>query len=195
MSFFNKGKGFGNFFFSTSTAKVGEPSIREEVEKIIHTEKRGSVLVYRRVRRDTEGHPVLSSAARSTRSSESLFKNNEGMKFLFDDHIVKGYINQDQTYHDPGKVKTYGDSRTDQVIIYLEADVMSSISDDLFDMPDEHDKIIIPEFNIEGILRSPLAISEAYDITTVEPFRLDGTGRVEFFKLQLKSQHDRSNRL
>ena len=92
MSFFSKGKGFGGFFTSQTVAAIGEPDIREEVSKIIQDEKRGSILVYRRARRDAKRNPILAEAAAGTRSSEALFKNNEGMRYLFDDHIIKGYI-------------------------------------------------------------------------------------------------------
>lgn len=195
MSFYGKGKGFSGLYSEKSSAVIGESDIRAEVAKIIYDEKRGSVLVYRRARRDAKGNPVLASSTRNTRSSEALFKNNEGMRYLFDDHIVKGYVSIGQTYHDPGEIKRYGDSRTDNVVVFLEAEVLSSIYDDTFEKPDAHDQIIVPEYDIEGKLRSPLAIEEIHDITSVEPYRLDGTGRVEFFKVNLKSKFDKSNKL
>jgi hypothetical protein len=195
MSFYNKGKGFDRFFISKTAAVVGESDIRAEVSKIIHDESRGSVVVYRRARRDPKGNPILATATRETRSSEALFKNNEGMRYLFDDHLIKGYISIGQSYHAPGQIKTYGDSRTDNTEIYLEAEVLSTLYNDSFTKPDEHDQMIIPEYDIEGILRSPLAIEEMYDITSVEDYRLDGVGRVEFFKINVKSKFDKSNRL
>lgn len=195
MSFYRKGKGTGNFFFTKSTAAAGEPGVREEVAKIIQSETRGSLLVYRRIRRDAEGNPILSSSAKGTRSSEALFKNNEGIRYLFDDHMIRGYIALDLVYHEPGKVKEYGDSRTDNKAIFLEADVLSKIYDDTFAKPDALDKLIIPEYDIEGKLASPLAIREMYDIGSVEPYRLDGTGRVEFFKINVMTKFDKSNRL
>lgn len=195
MSFYRKGKGTGNFFFTKSTAAAGEPGVREEVSKIIQSETRGSLLVYRRMRRDAEGNPILSNSAKGTRSSEALFKNNEGMRFLFDDHLIRGYIALDMVYHEPGKVKPYGDSRTDNKVIFLEHDILSSLYDDEFAMPDALDKIIVPQYNVEGKLASPLAIREVHDIGSVEPYRLDATGRVEFFKVNIMTKFDKSNRL
>lgn len=195
MSFYKKGKGTGNFFFNKSAAAAGEPDIRAEVSKIIQSETRGSLIVYRRVRRDAAGNPILSEAAKGNRSSEALFKNNEGMRFLFDDHLIRGYIGMDMVYHEPGEVKPYGDSRTDNKVVFLEADVLAKLYDDTFEMPDALDKIIIPQYDIEGKLASPLKIREIHDIGSVEPYRLDGTGRVEFFKVNILTKFDKSNRL
>lgn len=195
MSFFRKGKGTGNFFFTKASGAAGEPGIREEVSRIIQDETRGSLIVYRRTRRDDQGNPILSNAAKGNRSSEALFKNNEGERFLFDDHLIRGYIALDLVYHEPGKVKQYGDSRTDNKCVFLEADILAKLYDDSFEMPDALDKIFIPKYDIEGKLASPLAIRETYDIGSVEPYRLDGTGRVEFFKVNVMTKFDKSNRL
>jgi hypothetical protein len=195
MSFFKKGKGGSNMFSETQALSNGEPSPREEVKQIIHGDKRGSWLVYRRVRRDDEGYPMISDEAASNRSSEALFKNNSGLKYLFDDYLIKGYISLDQTYHESGKVIAYGDSRTDVVAVYLEHDVIASKTNNIFDIPDAHDKIIIPQYDIEGRLKSPLAIKEQYDIGSVEPFRLEGTGRLEFVKVNMLSNFNKSHRV
>lgn len=195
MSFYSKGKGSDPFFTSRKVAVIGESDIRAEISKIIHDESRGSVIVYRRARRDESGNVILANATKQTRSSEALFKNNEGMRYMFDDHLIKGYISIGSNYHDPGVIKQYGDSRTDNASIFLEAEVLSSIYSDTFTKPDEHDQIIVPEYDIEGVLRSPLTIEEVYDITSTEDYRLDGVGRIEFFKLNIKSKFDKSNRL
>jgi len=62
-------------------------------------------------------------------------------------------------------------------------------------MPDAYDKIILPEFNIEGELTSPLKVRLRFDIGSVEPYRLSAFGRVEFFKINLLSNFDESIQL
>jgi hypothetical protein len=195
MSFYKTGKGYRSIFSTSSSGAIGEPGPREEVSEIINDEKRGSVLIYRRMRRDDAGRPLLSGAAEGNRSSESLFKNNEGMKYLFDDYMVRGYISIDQTYHEHGKVQSYGDARTDTRAIYFEHDIIERFTGNSFDMPDAHDKIITPIYDIEGVLRSPLTIKEQYDVGSVELFRLDGRGRLEYVKVNLLSKFDKSHRL
>jgi hypothetical protein len=188
---FNKGK-IQDRFFTPDKAMKKEPDLRYELKKIIYQENRGQYVVYRRARRDENQAPILSNAANSNRSSEVLFKGNEGMKYLFDDYLIQGVLALSGINHETGVVKGYGDSRTDGRVLYLEHDILSRATNNSFDMPDEHDKIIVPMYDIEGKLKSPLTIDEQFQVGVVEPFRLNSIGRIEYFKLRLLSQFDRS---
>lgn len=189
---FNKGKIFEKFFQPNKGIKK-EPDLRFELKKIIYTESRGQYIVYRRARRDANQVPMLSNSAGSNRSSETLFKGNEGMRYLFDDYLIQGVLALGGINHETGVVKGYGDSRTDGRVLYLEHDILSRATNNSFDMPDEHDKIIVPMYDIEGKLKSPLSVDEEFNVGVVEPFRLNSIGRVEYFKLRLLSQFDRSH--
>ena len=173
----------------------GEPDIRKEIKKLLFTEERGSYYIYRRVRRDSQGYPIAASSTLENRSGEATFGTNKGMKYLFDDYMVTAYLSEGSNFHEPGKVKEYGDSRSDALILYLEHDVLFKHTSNLKDMPDEFDKIIEPEIDINGTVSSPLAIRVKYDIGSSEPYRLDKFGRVEFFKINLISNFDNSIRL
>ena len=59
----------------------------------------------------------------------------------------------------------------------------------------DNEEIIIPKFDLEGNISSPLRVEELYNITSVEPYRLDGNGRIEYHKLNLLSKHERSFQL
>lgn len=193
------GKKIRNIFGSTETQSIGEPSIRDEVTKIIREEGRGAYYIYRRARRDSEGRPVLSPTTTSNRSRESDFdipsNASETMGYLFDDHVVLGYIDLTMGDHLPGKVQSAGDSRNEDKALILEWNVLSSITGNNTEMPDEHDQIIIPRYDLDGNIVSPLRVSELYNIASVEAFRLDGTGRIEYHKLNLISKSERSHRL
>lgn len=195
MSFFSKGKINSTIFSSGFSNIKSEPDIRSEVTKIIEEEKRGSWLIYRRTRRDLNRNPILATGSSNTRSAEALPFNNEGMKYLFDDYLIKGYIARDMTYHETGKVKQYGDSRTDVIAIFIEWDVLFKQTKDNTAMPDELDQIIIPDYDLDGNMISPIRVRETHKIGSVEPYRLDHTGRIEFFRLNILTDFDKSNRL
>lgn len=181
--------------YSTSDKPFGEPDLRDELATILHKEKRGSYLIYRRVRRDANGYAILAPSTLTNRSGEATFGTNKGMKYLFDDHLVIGYISEGSTFHDTGVIKAYGDSRTDKNTLFLEWNFLYKITNNLNDMPHTDDKILVPELDINGNLKSPLKCFMRYDLGSPEPYRLDNHGRVEFFKINLISNMDDSVQL
>lgn len=168
---------------------------RKELTKILSAEQEGSFFVYRRVRRDSQGYPIIANSSLDNRSAEATFGTNKGMKYLFDDYMIRGYLSEGSTFHEPGKVVKYGDSRTDSGMLFVEYDSLYKITGNKTDMPDAYDKIILPEFDIEGQLISPLKVRLRFDIGSVEPYRLSAFGRVEFFKINLLSNFDESIQL
>jgi hypothetical protein len=173
----------------------GEPDLRHELRRILYEEGRGSYFIYRRARRDTAGKPILAESTISNRSAEATFGTNKGMKYLFDDYLVTGYLSEGTTFHDTGTVKSYGDSRTDKITLFLEYDVLFKKTNNTKDLPDTFDKILVPEIDINGNLTSPLKCSTKYDLGSPEPYRLNSHGRVEFFRLNLISNMDDSFQL
>lgn len=172
-----------------------EHDLRAELKRILYDEGRGSYFIYRRVRRDTNGYPILADSTKTNRSGEATFNTNKGMKYLFNDYLVTGYLSEGSTFHDTGTVKTYGDSRTDKNTLFLEHDVLYKNTNNLKDLPDSFDKIFIPEIDINGQLTSPLKSFIMYDVGSPEPYRLNNNGRVEFFKINLISNMDNSIQL
>ncbi len=191
-SFYTSGQKTVNFFTQTTRSST-EHDVRQKVSEII--KEKGSWVIVRRARRDTSGAPILANATLNNRSSEALVGTNKGMRFLFDDRLVQMYISRGQTFHEFGSVESYGDNRTDVVKHFLEYDCISRFEENNYAMLDEHDKIIVPLYDLEGNLKSPLEIREIHDIASCEPYRLDGAGRVEFFEINLMTQHNSSHRL
>lgn len=193
------GKKIINPHGTINTSSISEPDIREEMRKIIEDEHRSSYFVYRRARRDLNGLPILSPTRMNNRSREVNYdiptSASESMGYLFDDHIILGYLAESYADHEPGRILSAGDSRNEDKSLFLQYDVLSSITGDSYDMPDEIDQIIIPRFDVEGRIQSPIRIRELYNITSVEPYRLDGNGRIEYHKLNLLSKHERSYRV
>lgn len=181
--------------YSKQDIVTSEADLRAEFKRIIHEERRGGYYIYRRVRRDSEGYPILDPSVLNNRSAEASYGDNQGMKYLFDDYLVNGYLSRGSTFHETGRVKEYGDSRTDLLALFLEYDVLFKNTNNLKDMPDEYDKILEPRYDINGKLLSPLQINIQYDIGSCEPYKLDRDSRVEFFKLNLVSNMDKSIKL
>lgn len=185
--------------FSRANQAVGEPDIRQEIKRIFETEGRASYYIYRRARRDDNGLPILSPTRMNNRSREANYdvptNASETMGYLFDDYMVLGYFAETYADHEAGRILPAGDSRHDDKALYLQWDVLSSITDNLFDMPDQIDQIIVPKFDVNGNIASPLRVEELYNITSVEAYRLDGNGRIEYHKLNLLSKHERSFQL
>lgn len=180
---------YGNF------SKDADIDLRKQLTKILSQEKRGSFFIYRRVRRDSKGYPIVADSSLTNRSAEPTFGTNKGMKYLFDDYTVRGYLSTGSTFHEPGKVVKYGDSRTDSGMLFLEYDSLYKITGNNRDLPDSYDKLILPDYNIEGELISPLKVRLRYDIGSAEPYRLQEFGRVEFIKINLLSNFDESIQL
>lgn len=178
--------------YSDIRSFLGEPSMRSEFKRILFSEARGSFLIYRRVRREINGNPILANSTLTNRSAEATFGTNKGMKYLFDDHLVVGYVSQGSTFHDTGVVKEYGDSRTDKNTLFLEHDVLKKITNNNTDFPDEFDKILMPKVDLDGNIISPLQCFLKYDVGSCEPYRLDKNGQIEFFKINLISNMDDS---
>ena len=196
---YNQGKILTNPYTNVNNGKIGEPDIRSEIKGIISDENRGSLMVYRRARRDEQGKPIPASSRRENRSREIVhgIPSNDGqtMGYLFDDHIIRGYIDLSSLNHHSGTVKPYGDSRVENKVVFLEYDCLSRITENNTDMPDQKDQIILPKIDLDGNILSPLQASEIYTIGTVEHFRLDGAGRIEYHKLSLISKPEKSFRL
>jgi hypothetical protein len=194
MNFYNNSES-GKNPYNNSSLGLSEPNMRDELAKILHTENRGGYYIYRRVRRDSDGCPMLEPSVLNNRSGEASHGVNSGMRYLFDDHMVIGYLSRGSNFHETGNVKEYGDSRKDLTTVYLEYDVLHKITGSLTDMPDEYDKILEPQYDINGKLISPLKINIQYDIGSSEPYKLDKDSRIEYFKLNLVSKMDKSIKL
>ena len=192
---YSSGKQVNNSY-SRTAAVIGEPDIRDEIHKIVVTENRGPVFIYRRVRRDEKGLPILSPSRQSNRSREismDIPSNvSDSMGYLFDDYGMRGYLDLTLPDHYPGRIQGAGDSRNENKVLILEYDCLYKITGSKTDMPDEKDQIIIPKTDIEGVVLSPLQVSEIYYVSTVEAFRLDGNGRIEYYKLNLTSKPEKS---
>ena len=67
---------------------------------------------------------------------------------------------------------------------YFEHNFISEQSGDNLDIPTTYDKIIEVEVDINGVIISPLRTRIKYDIISVDPYRLEEGGRIEYYRIR-----------
>lgn len=195
VSFKRQNSAVKNLYVTGGKTNNQDIDIRSELSSILREDEKSSIIIYRRVRRNEEGTPILHDAVKQNRSHEAVLGVNDNNRYLFDDYLMRCYISTGSTYHESGEITPYGDSKTDNLKIFLEYDCLYHYTKNKFDLPDELDQIITLQSDIEGELRSPLRARNVYDIGTVDPYRLDNDGRIEFYSVNLMSRPDKSVRL
>ena len=163
--------------------------VRKELSIMLDDEKRSIPVIYRRVRRDTSGIPIISPDRMDNRSgvpsSDMPSRDGADIGYLFDDYFVMGFMPSDTAETSAIKTLAMGSSKTKTKDIYLKYDCLSSYTGNQKDIPDEKDVILVPEQDINGMVTSPIRIKESCKINYVDVMRLEGYGRVEFYKLTL----------
>lgn len=174
-----------------------EVDLREELDQLFITgEKKAVWLMYRRVRMNDKGLPVKHPDTQLNRNGEiprdipSIGSTSNG--FLYDDHIVKGFVNHSQAYSITNRYKTTGESMVDYRTVYFQHDFLDKASGKPNQIPHVFDKIIRLNMDQEGNLISPAQGIERFDILSVDPYRLDNYGRVEYHRIRVISVIDES---
>lgn len=192
-------KGKKSKITSTFTSSFGgsrDIDLRKELTAIFDDELRSTYFLYRRVRRDEDGRPIRHPYTKTNRSGEGPkdvgAEHSTSTGYLYDDYIVKGYMNHSQAYSITKRIKATGESHVDYRTTYFEYDALSSVLEDRFAIPTVHDRILRLKQDIEGELKSPTEIEEKYDILSVDPYRLDKNGRIEYYRIRVISVADDS---
>ena len=170
--------------------------IRSEIKKIIIDEFRSIPVIYRRVRRDSNMAPIISPDRKDNRSGAPSLdipsRDGGNIGYLFDDFLLYGFMPGDISEASAIKVIAAGQTKTESKELFLEYDCLQRFTRNNLDIPDEKDVIIFPTMDIEGKVISPLRASEYCRIKSVESFRLENYGRVEFFRLSLGVKEEKN---
>jgi hypothetical protein len=178
------------------TRLASEIDLREEMDELLKDNQRGTWYIYRRTRTDAKGNPIKHPYVNETRSGEppldvgQIDATDRG--YLYDDFMVFGYMNHSQAYSIYKKVEKPGDSNVEYRTLYLEYDTVKEAvgREDL--NPTRFDRILRPKKDLSGKVLSPLSIREKYDVLSVDPYRLDSSGRIEYYRLRVISVPDES---
>jgi len=181
--------------YSSDIAQSTEIDLRKEMTKLIHEEKRGTWIIYRRVKMEN-GIPKKCICRTNNRSGEPdkdiACKFCGGLGYYYTDILGKTYINHSQAYAIYEKFKQEGTSKVDYRTMYMEYDFIKKAIPEDEGIPTRFDRIIELELDMEGNLISPTKPRELYDILSVDPYRLDNMGRIEYYRFRIISIVDKS---
>ena len=190
---YSVGKSGVNPYGSTKRPGI---DLRFEIDELLEKEMKATWMLFRRVRMDARGLPTKHPDVFTNRNGEmprdvlSSGSTNNGN--LYDDHIVLGFMNHSQAYSITNRFKPQGESSVDYRTVYFKHDFLSSVSNDPIAIPTNLDKIVRLKQDLEGNLISPSQVIERYDILSVDPYRLDSLGRIEYYRIRVISVVDES---
>ena len=185
-----------NPYDTVDTRLASEIDLRAELSELLRDNKRGTWFLYRHARMDDKGRPVKHPYTRENRSGEAptdvkqIDANDRG--YLYDDYIILGYLNHSQAYSIYKKVQKTGDSTVEYRTVYFEWDTVKKMTGREDIVPTKFDRIIVLEKDLDGKLKSPIDIREKFDVLSVDPYRLDSSGRIEYYRLRVISVPDES---
>lgn len=176
--------------------RLGDIDIRGEVAEMFHKDMTSAWFLFRRARRNENGVPVKHPYTKENRNAEGPVdigqedSNDKG--YLYDDHIVKGYFNHSQAYAIYERTRKAGDITTEYRTIYFEWNFLDPKGDKQFEIPDKFDRVILVESDMEGNILSPIKTRQKFGILSVDPYRLDSSGRIEYHRVRVIAAPDES---
>lgn len=176
-----------------------EVDLREEFEELLKTDARDTWFLYRKIRVDESGNPVKHPDIFDNRSGEMprdvLSRGSTNNGNMYDDYMVRGYLNHSQAYSITNRFKDAGESKPDYKTFYLDYNFLEAATGVDGFYPSVFDKIIQVRLDKEGNVLSPLKVFKSFDILSVDPYRLDSSGRIEYYRFRLISVIDESFRV
>ena len=181
--------------YGVSDGVSGEVDIRKEVHDILYSSNRGAEVIYRRAQLEN-GAPKRCECTKTSRSQEANkdipCANCGGMGYYYNDILTRTYINNSQAYSIYKKFKPAGEVQTEYKTSYFEWDFIKNSLDDGDNIPNRFDRIIQLKKDLDGKIISPSTVREVYEILSVDPYRLDNNGRIEYYRVRIISVIDKS---
>lgn len=181
--------------FQNRVSETVGVDFRQELHDILWVDKLGSDILYRRVQMEN-GHPKRCECRKGHRSEEPSrdipCENCSGMGFYYNDVMTRTYINHSQAYTIYKKFKADGTTNVEYKTSYFEWDFLKNAIDDGDNIPNRFDRIIQLKKDMTGKILSPSTAREVYEILSVDPYRLDNNGRIEYYRIRIISVIDKS---
>jgi hypothetical protein len=185
--------------FSRKNTTGKEINLREELSDLLIDTEKNTWFLYRRVRLDERDLPVKHPEVFNNRNGEIIRDTNNHIATnngnLFDDYVVPGYLNHAQSYSMYNRFRDPGEDKTDSKTAYFKYDFLEQATGIKDAIPKLHDKIYLLKLDIEGAVISPLEVQIYYDILSIDSYRLDSRGRIEYYRFRLVSVTDESSRV
>jgi hypothetical protein len=168
--------------------------LRAELHSILYNENRGTSILYRRMQ--TENQIPKRCICWNQRTQEPDIdiqcKYCRGTGYFFNDYLVVGFKSHSQGYATNRGYEDPGIKHNLFRTFYFEHDFLSLQSGNNLDIPTTYDKIIEVETDIDGIVSSPLRQLIKYDILSVDSYRLESNGRIEYYRIRSKASPEGS---
>lgn len=181
--------------YGDSSTSVDGVDLRKELNDILYKENEGSEVIYRRAKLES-GHPkkcvcTLNNRSREPSKDIACDKCN-GMGYYYSDILTRAFINHSQAYSVYKRAKKEGDSQVEYKTSYFEWNFILNTVNDGHNIPTRFDRIIELEKDLAGKIISPTKAREVYEILSVDPYRLDNNGRIEYYRCRIISVIDKS---
>jgi len=169
--------------------------MRKELHDILYTKDHGAEVLYRRVKFEN-GVPKKCACTLNNRSGETSRDipciDCSGLGYYYTDILTRTYINHSQAYSIYKKDKPEGTTNIEYRTSYFEWDFIKNALDDGNNIPNRFDRIMKLNKNLDGDIISPTSINEVFEILSVDPYRLDNNGRIEYYRVRIISIVDKS---
>jgi len=180
---------------NTGNGNVVGADMRQVLKDILYTDDQGEWVIYRRAQIEN-GHPKRCKCRDGHRSGEADRDipciDCDGMGYYYNDILTRTYINNSQAYSIYQKYKQEGKTQVEYRTSYFEWDFIKKALDDGDNIPNKFDRIIQIKKDIHGKILSPSTLREVYEILSVDPYRLDNNGRIEYYRVRIISVVDKS---
>lgn len=181
--------------YSVEEDTVDGVDFRKEMRDFLHTENRGEDMIYRRVKFEN-GIPKRCECTKTSRSQEANKDipclNCSGLGYYYNDIIARTYMNHSQAYSIHKRFKAEGEQQIEYRTVYFEWDFLKNSINDGDNIPNRFDRLIELNKDLSGNISSPTKEREVYEFLSVDPYRLDNSGRIEYYRCRIISVIDKS---
>lgn len=170
-----------------------EVDLRKDLDELLN--KRGELVILRRATME-DGSPRRCECRKNSRSNEPDLDIKcqicNGLGYVSKDFLLKTYFNHSLAYSVYRRDKPAGSAAPEPRTIYFRYDALKEAGESGDFIPNRYDRVLRLEYGLEGNLISPLKLREQYNILSVDPYRLDNNGRMEYYRLRIMSIEDGS---
>lgn len=162
--------------------------LRAQLQDLLWNEGRGIYILYRKCQFENDVPRRCVCWKRSTQEQDidTSCQICLGSGYFFDDYMIRSHKSNSQAFSDTKRYNDTGWEPYVYVHFYVPWDAVSFLTGNTLDISTTYDKLVEVEQDLNGVLTSPLKQLVKYDIISVDPYRLDIGGRIEYFRIRTR---------